>query len=113
VPHDDQRYPVGNEIVLDGAAIDFEDGLVPDTACLWSSDIDGPLGRGPRLCALPLSEGRHRITLTVVDGDGNEAGQTAPPSRLAAGLVAAGVCLLLVAGVGMLAFALRGRKIAR
>jgi hypothetical protein len=32
VPHDDQRYAVGNEVVLDGAAIDFESGLVPDTA---------------------------------------------------------------------------------
>jgi hypothetical protein len=62
--------------------------------------------------------------LAVVDSDGNEArpsvtitvgeaGQTAPPSRLAAGLVAAGVCLLPAAGIGMLPFALRGRKTAR
>lgn len=120
-PDDGTIFPVGNQVVFDGAALDYEDGVVSDAAYAWSSDQDGELGRGPSLWALPLSAGRHRITLTVTDGDGNEAretvtitigepGQAPRPSGPIIGLGIAGACLLVLAGAGLIILATRNRS---
>jgi hypothetical protein len=123
-PHDSLTFGRGDEVILEGAAVDFEDGTVPDSALVWTSDIGGALGLGRSLWGLPLAQGRHRITLTATDRDGmsasqsvtitvGEAGQTPRPSSLALILVAAGLVLVGAAGAGLLVFALRGRGARR
>ena len=63
----------GSTAVLQGAAIDLEDGFLGDDNLSWASDRDGVLGTG-RTAILPsLTEGQHTLTLTAVDSDGNAA----------------------------------------
>ena len=69
-PYEGQSFPVGEQALFMGAALDLEDRLVEDTAYYWTSDRDGLLGVGRNLWGLPLSPGRHQITLTVTDRDG-------------------------------------------
>jgi hypothetical protein len=120
-PDDGAAYASGGEVVLQGEAIDYEDGSVADSAFEWTSDRDGELGRGPTLWALPLSAGRHRINLTVTDNDGNsvsdsvvitigEAGRPPRTTPLIQGLAIAGLCLIAVAGGGLVVIALRKRR---
>ena len=58
--------------VLAGDAYDPEDGDLDDLALIWESDRDGQLGNGGllTLAAQNLSPGRHIITLTAADRDG-------------------------------------------
>lgn len=69
-PADGDSFGVGHEVILQAFAADLEDGTVPDSAYRWTSSIDGELGTGPSLWALPLSPGEHVITVRVTDRDG-------------------------------------------
>lgn len=75
-PQEGARY-VGNQtITLRGSGIDVEDGtLTADAHYQWASDQNGALGNGRSLAlnAAQLAEGRHQITLTVSDRDGETA----------------------------------------
>ena len=55
--------------MLNGEAIDLEDGALGDDAYLWSSDKDGVLGTGASLPLNTLSPGVHTITLTAKDSN--------------------------------------------
>ena len=56
-----------------GDGFDLEDGSLPDSSLAWSSDRDGALGSGRTLERSNLSDGKHIITLTVTDSQGNHA----------------------------------------
>ena len=72
-PAEASVFPTGQQVILQGYGIDKEDGAIPDgTAYVWASDRDGQLGTGRGLWGLPLSNGRHELTLTVTDSDGNQ-----------------------------------------
>ena len=51
---------------------DMEDGTLPPSALVWSSDRDGLLGNGYAL-RKRLSPGGHFVTLTATDSDGNSS----------------------------------------
>ncbi len=56
----------GQLVLLDGMAIDAEDG--DDVKVSWISDVDGELGTAPMLGRHDLSAGAHVITLTQLTG---------------------------------------------
>lgn len=64
------RIPYGDLVFLRGEAADPEDGAVDPERMVWSSDRDGRLGKGPRITAVDLSSGLHRIVLAATDRGG-------------------------------------------
>ena len=56
-------------VTLSGTARDPEDGDLPDSAYVWSSNIDGELGAGPSISPVGMSLGQHQITLEATDSD--------------------------------------------
>jgi hypothetical protein len=60
-------FKAGEQIKLQGYAVDLEEGMVAPESLSWSSDLDGALGAGD-LREVTLSEGTHTITLEVSDG---------------------------------------------
>ncbi len=70
-PEQGAFYASGQEVILQGIAIDPEDGSIPEgPSYRWNSSLDRFLGEGRNLWGLPLSIGRHVLTLQVVDSDG-------------------------------------------
>jgi hypothetical protein len=61
------RFKVGEQIKLQGYAVDLEEGTVAPDSLSWSSDLDGALGAGG-LREVTLSQGTHTITLDVSGG---------------------------------------------
>ena len=61
------------QAILRGGAFSSDHGLAPPEDVVWSSNVDGVLGRGIELVASGLSEGLHTITLTAPDGQGGVA----------------------------------------
>ncbi|RME46167.1 MAG: hypothetical protein D6791_08995, partial [Chloroflexi bacterium] len=72
-PEDGAAFAPGTQVWLQGYGLDAEDGPLADTALSWSSNRDGFLGTGQELMLDNLSRGRHVITLSVTDTDGNVA----------------------------------------
>jgi hypothetical protein len=71
-PDDGLVFPSGECVVMQGIAVDREDGSIPDgDTYTWHSSLDGVLGSGRALWGLPLSVGRHVLTLQAADSDGN------------------------------------------
>ncbi|MCB0144629.1 MAG: hypothetical protein KDE50_32405, partial [Caldilineaceae bacterium] len=58
-------------VVLEGSALDLEDGRLDDSVMNWSSDKQGALGAGPSVAVNNLQLGTHVITLTATDSNGN------------------------------------------
>ena len=56
-------------VVLDATGIDAEDGVMADTALVWSSDIDGQIAStaAARIPTDALSTGTHVLTVTATD----------------------------------------------
>lgn len=76
-PKEGMSFPKGEQVILEGVAIDREEGSIEDEqAYSWSSDRDGVLGTGRSLWGIPLSNGRHKITLTASDRDGHSDSST-------------------------------------
>lgn len=65
-------YQGKDGVWLHGAALDVEDGLLPDENLHWFSDLDGDLGMGKSLL-VNLSFGSHILTLYAQDSKGNTA----------------------------------------
>ncbi|MFC1485829.1 SUMF1/EgtB/PvdO family nonheme iron enzyme [Candidatus Latescibacterota bacterium] len=57
--------------VLSGSATDLEDGTISDDNLVWSSDLQGTLGVGSSLQYRGFVLGKHVITMTAIDSDGN------------------------------------------
>ena len=53
-----------------GEGTDTEDGMLPASALVWTSDVEGELGRGRRFDWTPSTLGAQTITLTARDSDG-------------------------------------------
>lgn len=60
----------GEDVVLEGYGIDYEDGVI--NSLIWVSDLDGRLGEGPRVIAKNLTTGTHTLTVSTVDTGGNQ-----------------------------------------
>jgi hypothetical protein len=71
-PERDGAIPLGAPLFLQGYAYDLEDGTLGESSLRWTSSHDGDLGIGDQVL-VTLSEGRHVITLTATDSDGNMA----------------------------------------
>jgi formylglycine-generating enzyme required for sulfatase activity len=63
-------YEEGQTVVFEGHGVDPEDGLLPDSALVWSSDQDGRLGAGGILEVATLAIGPHLVLLEVTDSHG-------------------------------------------
>ncbi len=72
-PTDGATFTPGNLVVMQGSALDFEDGRLSDEKLKWSSDRQGELGSGPSLPSNLLEPGAHVITLSVEDSSGQSA----------------------------------------
>ena len=70
-PVDGSTEFLGNLVVLEGSALDLEDGRLDDSVMNWSSDKQGALGAGPSVAVNNLQLGTHVITLTATDSNGN------------------------------------------
>ena len=67
---DDGRILGGpGTVVLDATGIDAEDGVLADTALVWTSDLDGQIAAtaAARIPTDTLSEGTHVLTVTATD----------------------------------------------
>ena len=71
-PEPGQAFAGYDTVVLDASALDTEDGLVADTAVLWSSSIDGPIASGAvaLVSTDDLTAGTHTLTATATDASG-------------------------------------------
>ena len=69
-------FPVQNSFVssrairLEGRVVDVEDGILPDSLCVWQSNVDGIIGTGQELVIDSLTLGSHVLTLIGTDSDG-------------------------------------------
>lgn len=67
--------PAAQPLLFTGTGYDPEDGALSGTALQWSSNLQGALGTGSPLSAT-LKAGKHTITLTATDADGNSTTAT-------------------------------------
>jgi len=72
-PKSGAEFAEGRRVGLRGGGFSPDFGLGDLEDAVWSSSIDGSLGRGFEVIAENLSEGPHTITLTVPDGVGGAA----------------------------------------
>ena len=72
-PVNGATYAPGQAVLLVGDGFDLDDGSLPESRLVWTSNRDGLLGTGRTLELDDLSEGTHTITLTVGDSQGNQA----------------------------------------
>lgn len=68
-PSDGSIYTKGDIISFTGTASDDEDGNLSGDSLVWSSNIDGEIGKGLSFSIASLSVGRHTISLTSTDSD--------------------------------------------
>jgi hypothetical protein len=73
-PTDGTSYAVGTAITFDGAGTDTVDEEITDLQ--WTSDIDGYIGEGKSFTYSDLTVGKHIITLTVTNSNGDTGEKT-------------------------------------
>ncbi|MDR4485499.1 MAG: PASTA domain-containing protein [Nitrospirales bacterium] len=73
LPTNGSVVPSSGSIWLQGEGYDQENGFLEDSLLTWESDQDGVLGKGALLPISSLSVGRHQITLSAADRDGELA----------------------------------------
>jgi len=128
-PKEGMSFPKGEQVILQGLAVDREEGSIDDDqAYSWSSDRDGALGTGKSLWGIHLSNGRHKITLTASDRDGHTDSATvtivigseagAAPGRSIGGVIPSGwfflLCVLpVLAAAGIIALVAGSRVIKK
>jgi parallel beta-helix repeat protein len=72
-PRDGSVFNQEDEIDFDGFGYDRDIGLLNGSTFVWTSSIDGEIGRGDYFTLSNLSLGGHQITITVTDGEGKTA----------------------------------------
>lgn len=93
-PTNGAQLTVGVAAMLQGSAVDPEDGALSGTALRWRSSLGGPLGTGGALTT-SLAQGVHTLTLTATDSMGltgsasvtvsvNQANNQAPMASITA-----------------------------
>lgn len=70
------EVPWGGTIEFRGEASDPDDAALAPQRMVWRSDLEGELGRGPRLRRGYLRHGEHVITFTATDADGRSGSDT-------------------------------------
>jgi hypothetical protein len=74
-PAPGQPFAAGDAILLQGTAVDIEDGGLPATSLAWQ--VDGnDIGQGNDLFALGLAPGTHSATFRATDSNNQTASQT-------------------------------------
>jgi hypothetical protein len=63
-------FAPGSVVELRGTASDLEDGPLAGSQLTWTSSISGTLGTGEVVALDTLPPGRHQITLSAIDSDG-------------------------------------------
>ncbi|MBF0227483.1 MAG: hypothetical protein HQK76_18715 [Desulfobacterales bacterium] len=63
-------FKYGEYITFSGTATDSEDGYLSDGSLVWTSNMDGQIGKGSNLTVRNLTVGTHVITLTATDREG-------------------------------------------
>jgi len=66
-PPADFAVATRGRLLLRASAVDEEEGPLPGDRFTWESDLDGPLGTGPRLLVSHLTPGHHTITATAAN----------------------------------------------
>ena len=69
-PASDSFFASEQTVIFVGEGTDVEDGVLPDSALSWQSDVSGSLGTGRMIPVTGLLPGPHVITLTGTDGEG-------------------------------------------
>ncbi|MDX1615413.1 MAG: PKD domain-containing protein [Candidatus Promineifilaceae bacterium] len=72
-PQDGVVLNAGEPVHLQALTLDRDEGYLDGDSVSWVSNRDGNLGQGRELPLTFLSEGAHHITVTAIDGDGNES----------------------------------------
>lgn len=72
-PVTDTFAMLNQTVAFSAFAVDLDLGVFGGDYLTWSSDIDGILGNGSQFSTADLSEGTHKITVFVNDGDGGVA----------------------------------------
>ena len=67
------EVPRHTTVTFVASPTDAEDGVLDGSGLTWTSDRDGLLGNGRAFSTRELSEGRHRITVSAHDAEGNAA----------------------------------------
>jgi hypothetical protein len=109
-PADGATYLQGVPFMVSASAFDWEDGPLSDPASFtWSSNRDGNLGNGSWIVLSSLKPGKHTLTVTVSDSQGNQATallhvniQSLNPSLPLWAWITIGVVLILVLTVVIL-----------
>jgi len=70
-PQNRDSFSWGEQVTFSGSAVDAEGNVPAGLQLTWSSDRDGTIGSGAVCICSDLSVGKHRITLTAVDDEGN------------------------------------------
>ncbi len=70
-PPDGSAYTEGNPITFSGSVYDVDEGAIMNNCQVWTSSIDGEIGRGASFSRSDLSAGAHIITLTARDSEGD------------------------------------------
>jgi hypothetical protein len=72
-PSDGDRVKAGEPLVLVGGGFSPDYGLSAPEEVVWTSDVDGAIGRGLVATAPALSPGPHTIRVAVPDGEGRSS----------------------------------------
>jgi hypothetical protein len=97
------------QVKLVAAASDADDGPFSDRSLVWTSSRDGRVGTGSALIAR-LSPGRHTVTVTATDSDGNKVTATSDVTVAAGRIPAAPSHVRAVVADGVLT--IRWRDVA-
>lgn len=76
-PKDGDTFTAGQAIQFTASALDPVDGTLSGDALLWTSSLDGSIGKGSDFALSSLSVGTHTITLMATDSVGSTATKTA------------------------------------
>ena len=78
-PDDGRVYGGPGTVVLDATGLDAEDGVLADSALVWTSDIDGQIASSAaaRINTGDLSAGTHVLTVTATDSSNMTASASA------------------------------------